>query len=305
MTVTAPRLHGVLVTYRRPADLGRMLSSLAAQDHPLDQLVVVDNDASSDVAALVRRHRDAEYIAAPENLGPAGGIALGMQRCLELAADEDWIVTLDDDDPPSGPSVLGGLAAFAAAMSRQDPRVGAVGLVGARLDRRRGRLVRPGDHELTGPVPVDYVGGNAFPTYSAGVVRSLGPFRTELFFGFDDLEYGVRVRRAGYSIYADGHAWRRKRAEAGRLNLDLRPDRRLADASWRRFYSLRNMIWLLRSGGHRTAALRVTAIALGKPLLNVAHNPAAGLAHLRLNARACRDGWRSRLGRTVEPVAKA
>ena len=43
MSVT-PRLLGVLVTFRRPEDLGETLHRLAEQDRKLDTLVVVDNE---------------------------------------------------------------------------------------------------------------------------------------------------------------------------------------------------------------------------------------------------------------------
>lgn len=294
-------LHGVLVTFRRPGELAEMLRRLAEQDHALERLVVVDNDPSEAAAALVAPH--GEYIPAPENLGPAGGIAVGMLRLLEAASDGDWIVTLDDDDPPSGPHALGALAAFAEHMAARDPAVGAVGQVGARFDARRGRLVRVRDEELTGPVAVDYIGGNAFPVYAVAAVRALGPFRDDLFFGFDDLEYGLRLRAAGYALYADGDAWRGLRAQAGRLDLDVRPDRRLAQARWRRYYSLRNLVWMLRAQHRPAAALRVSLVTgLGKPLSNLARDPAAAVAHLRLNGLALRDAWAGRLGRTMEPM---
>ena len=101
MSRAEPRLRGVLVTYRRPAQLATMLTAVAAQTRPLDDLVVVDNDPATETRQMLHAAAPvAEYIPSSENLGPAGGIALGMQRLLERAAEGDWIVTLDVDDPP-------------------------------------------------------------------------------------------------------------------------------------------------------------------------------------------------------------
>ncbi len=300
------RLHGILVTYRRPAHLEETLRRMWAQRRPLDRLVVVDNHPDGEgrriVSSALQDDRPIEYLPAPENLGPAGGIALGMRHVLRSAGDRDWVVTLDDDDPPRDEDVLEDLETFAHQMLARDPRTGAVGLVGARFDGRRGRLLRLGDGELAGAVGVDYVGGAHFPFFRVSALRDVGPFRSDLFFGLDDLEFGLRLRAAGYRIYVDGDRWRWNRGRGGRLGMDVRPSRRLGEPTWRRYYSLRNAVWILRKHGRGGAALRVTLIhGLGKPLVNLVRSPASSLSHLRLNWSACRDAWAGRMGRTLEP----
>jgi glycosyltransferase involved in cell wall biosynthesis len=300
------RLLGVLVTFRRPRELEVMLDRLADQRRPLDLLTVVDNSPTPEAERLVERYRaaghEAVYLPAPDNLGPAGAVALAMRRLASSAADDDWIVLLDDDNPTEGPEQLAELLDFARRMRHRDPRLGAVGLVGARFDWRRGRLLRIRDQELSGPVPVDYIGSGQFPFYRVPAVRAVGPFKAELFFGFEELEYGLRLRRSGWSLYVDGERLRGLRLRAGRLGLSGAPSRRLAPLTWRRYYGLRNLINILVAAGRRDAAIRVTLlVGLAKPLLNVPRDPRGSWRYLRLNWRACRDGWRGRLGRTVEP----
>ena len=300
------QLVGVLVTYRRTAQLTDFLANLAEQDRRLDHLIVVDNDADALVArqvgSLLEQGRDASYVATGENLGPAGGIAIGMKHALRHARDRDWIVLLDDDDPASGPNVLSGLADFGAAMLETDPRAAAVGLVGARFDWTSGRLKRVGDDELSGAVPVDYIGGNQFPFYLAAAVRDVGPFDASLFFGFDDLEYGLRLRRAGYRLFGAGSMWQEERRRAGRIGIDVAPSSGLGEANWRRYYSLRNTVRILKVGGHGVAAARVGLVrCIGKPVVNLPRDPAGAWRHLRLGSKALRDGWIGRMGRTVEP----
>jgi GT2 family glycosyltransferase len=304
--VSEPKLFGVLVTYRRPAELATMLRSLAEQDRPLDLLVVVDNCPSPQAEPLVRAYgnegRAVEYVAGPENIGPAGGFAEGMDRILEIADDHDWIVTLDDDDPPHSQTVFGELERFGRTMLVRDPMTGAVGVVGGRFDWKRGLIIRPRDEELVGPVPLDFIGGNSLPFFLAKAIRTAGTFAPEMFFGMEEAEQGLRLRKAGYSVYADGGLWRERRAAAGRLGLDLRPSRRLSSATWRRYYSLRNTIHILRSHGRWAGALRVTLVrGLAKPLANLPIAPRTAFGHLAMNWRACRDAWTGRMGRTVEP----
>jgi glycosyltransferase involved in cell wall biosynthesis len=300
------RLLGVLITYRRPDHLTVMLERLAEQDMALARLVVVDNGRSSQTAEIVRRRGDRrsriECISAPENLGPAGGIALGMEHLLAHAGPDDWIVLLDDDDPPGWPSAFGELFAFAQEMHQLDGRTAGVGLSGARLDWKRGRLIRPRDMGLTGLVTVDYIAGNQLPFYLAAAVRKVGTFSSALFFGFEELEYGLRIGKAGYRLYSPGSRWLEQRSDApGGVG---RPMLGLGAPSWRRYYSLRNLIHILREHGRTRAAARVTAVqGFLKPLANMARSPRMAWRHLGLNMVACRDGWTTRLGRTLDPEA--
>jgi rhamnopyranosyl-N-acetylglucosaminyl-diphospho-decaprenol beta-1,3/1,4-galactofuranosyltransferase len=297
------RLFGVLVTFRRPEQLAGMLRAVAGQTRGLDGLVVVDNAPSEATRAIVRSaFPDAEYVAAPENLGPAGGIALGMEHLIGTAEDQDWILTLDDDDPPADATVFASLFAYAQAVAERKPAVAGVGVEGQRFDRRRGRIVWLPDAALQGDVSVDFVGGDFFPCYSVRAIRVVGTPRRDLFFGFEELEYGLRMRATGFSLYACGALFLASRAANGTLAQDLVPAHGLARVTWRRYYSLRNLVRVLRDTGSVGAAVRVTVIVgFAKPLANLFVDPRLATRHLWLNARACRDAWTGRMGRTLEP----
>jgi glycosyltransferase involved in cell wall biosynthesis len=302
------KLYGALVTYRRPAELSLMLSRLANQDRPLDSLVVIDNAPSRQSEEAVRAYaakgHPIQYEAQPENLGPAGGFARGMQRALDVAGDDDWIVLLDDDNPPTAPTVLGELAKFGETMLERNPGTGAVGLMGARFDWRRARLVRVPDDELVGPVRIDYIGNNKFPLYRASAIRAVGLLRREIFFGFEELEYGLRLAASGYELYAPGPRWLESRRRRGKLGLSGRPALGLSELHWRRYYALRNLIFILRSFGRPGLAVRVTLVrGFGKPLASLLWSPEKSWQHLQLNWKACRDGWTGRMGRTLDPSA--
>lgn len=301
------RLLGVLPTYRRSEELAHSLTRVCAQQRRPDRLVVVDNGSSEETRSIVRDFAATglviDYVPSSENLGFAGGVALGMETLLSSAADDDdWIVVFDDDDPLPWDSVFGDLEDFGARMVSADARTAVVGLVGARFDWKRGGLTRVPDEELKGAVPVDFIGGNHFPLYRVGALRDVGTFSRDIFFGLSEIEHGLRLRKAGYSIYADGDAWKRRRGDAGRLGIDIHPSLRVPQLNWRRYYSLRNVIYILRSHGKLRAAARVTLVkGIAKPLVNLVVNPRAAGRHLALNMRAIRDGWTGRMGRTLEP----
>lgn len=305
------KLFGVLVTFERPDELRATLGRLAAQSRMLDSLVVVDNSRSGSARDVLSAYPGrAVYIHAGDNLGPAGGFALGMEHVLVEAEDSDWIFVLDDDDPPFFDDAIEKAAEFAAAQIRRDPKTAGVGISGGRFDWKFGRVLRVGDAEIAGPVPVDHITGGGMPAYRVAAVRDVGTFCADLFFGFEELEYGTRLCRAGYSLYADGDEWRRRKVvkrEMGllppeKVSASRSPSLRVAPLSWRRYYSLRNLTYLLRRrGGHPLALAVAFARGVLKPLVNMVLSPRESWPVLRLSWSAIRDGWTGRLGRRVEP----
>jgi glycosyltransferase involved in cell wall biosynthesis len=298
------RLIGVLPTYRRQGILQATLARIGAQTRPPDHLILVDNERSAKTEAIAAAADLplCEYLPLRENMGFAGGVAAGMRRALEFADDDDWIVLLDDDDPPTFDDALETLATFAAEMRTRDPQTAAIGISGGWFDWRRGRLRRVPDSELTGAVPLDHVASGGLPLYLVASIRRVGPFCDEIFFGFSELEFGLRLWTAGYSLYGHGPLWLESRRRTGRLNHELRPSRRLGAATWRDYYTLRNAIFILRRFGHAPVAARVTFVhGLAKPLVNLPIDPGLALTHLGINLRAGLDGWLGRMGKRVEP----
>jgi glycosyltransferase involved in cell wall biosynthesis len=297
-------LHGILVTHRRPHALRAALEALRRQSRRLDRLVVVDNAPALQTEGLVR-HSDAAshlvYIASGENVGPAGGIARAMEMVLSDAGDGAWVAMFDDDDPPHSDDVLRCLIEFGIERLRRDPLTAGVGLAGARFDPTRGRILRIRDDELEGPVVVHYIGGGQVPIYRVAVIREVGTFNEELFFGFEELDFGWRLVRAGYHLYVDGERWRHERERRGRVGVSGGPSLRLADEPWRRYYSIRNLIHVLRTDARNLAAARVATRATGKAVINLGLRPRTAAQHLPITMRACWDGWTARMGRRVEP----
>lgn len=297
-------LWGVIVTYRRPEALKLMLSRIGEQTRVPDYLVVVDNGSEGAARAAVEG-AGAFYLDAGDNLGPAGGIALGMEHVLGKAGDDDWLVLFDDDDPPTRSDLLSELSAFVAECVERDPATAGVGLVGARYDRRRGVFRRVADDELRGRVPVDYIGGNQFPIYSCRAVRDCGVFVRDYFWGFEEAEFGLRLRRGGYSLYAHGPLWLEQRRRAGRLSLEgsaLRNARNLS--GWRRYYGVRNITRLART---YATPLATAYVALGGALRGAASLAASKrpLREILLPVRGAFDGALARGGRTVDPGVAA
>jgi GT2 family glycosyltransferase len=90
------RVAVVVLTYDSSDVIGPCLRALATTTHRPLQVAVVDNVSRDGTLERVRReHPDVDAIAAPSNLGWAGGNALGIRHALAEGAD--YIVLLNPD----------------------------------------------------------------------------------------------------------------------------------------------------------------------------------------------------------------
>jgi GT2 family glycosyltransferase len=108
-------VSAVIVTFRRPEALATVLGRL--REHPLDEVIVVDNAADPGTAGVIERSGSgARLVTSSENLGQAG-TNLGARK-----ARSDLLLLLDDDAYPLPGAVERLVEAFRAA-----PRLGVAG----------------------------------------------------------------------------------------------------------------------------------------------------------------------------------
>ena len=189
-------------------------------------------------------------------------------------------------------------------MLREDPRTGGVGLRGATFDWVRGRARRVEPATVARPMQVDHLHGNCAPIYNVGALRRSGTLSGELFFGFEELELGLRLTAAGYVLYMHYRLWEELRPLINGEEPARRASLYLKEPTWRRYYALRNTLYLLIRAGRRPAAIRVALVrGLAKPLLNVIITPRLAVRHLRLNVRAIKHAWKGRMGLTLPPTS--
>jgi rhamnopyranosyl-N-acetylglucosaminyl-diphospho-decaprenol beta-1,3/1,4-galactofuranosyltransferase len=280
-----------------------MLSALARQTRRPDHILVVDNGSDPEVSRVAASH-GAEYADSGDNIGPAGGNALGMSVLLPRAADGDWLLFVDDDDEPADDFLLERLATFAEEVA-SDPRLAGVGVGGSRYRRQWGIFNRLDDDELTGVVELDVLFGGSLPMYRVGVIREVGAFDEQLFWGFEEAEFGLRLRSLGYRLCAPGPLFLQARRLAGSPGDPGRPRRTPLDkAAWRRYYSVRNSTVLARRYGGRAAPTIAGVGGAVKGMLALAKGRRP-LAEIALPARGAADAFRGRLGRRIDPGLNA
>jgi GT2 family glycosyltransferase len=290
-----PLVHAVAVTHRRPETLMRTLDAFRAQTRPPDSILVVDNAADETVRDLVTKD-GVGYLAMPENVGPAGAIAAGMRATAEVAGPDDWILLIDDDDPPRFPTAVEDVVSLA---SRVPADVALVGLTGPRYDRWTGRLRRIPDDRLTDLTDVDYVGNNQVPLYRVRAIREVGVFDPGIFIFSEELDYALRLRAAGWRAVISREATLRLRAATGRAGLGTRARADRRRGGWRSYYAARNEVLVARRHARPTAPVVVTVRVVAGGAVAALRERSLSVLGPRL--RGVVDGWAGRTGRRVDP----
>lgn len=268
----AERILAVVVAFNSYDSVVRCLKSLHDQTVPVDVLVIDNSEPSPlslDLDAL--GFNRARVIWAEENLGPAGGFALGLALFMESGVySHAWV--MDDDNYP-------------------EPNA-------CELLLRRSRELRPGVavfpsvlNETTGDL-INY------PAWCGVLIDRLavtlgGLPMPELFWWAEDTEYlqhrlprkGVRVVRVDEAVVRDD----RVRRVGGR-------------PAWKYYYEVRNMLWFRLSeqkGSELYKLPRTLVRMLGSALLSE-HR----VAKTSMYAKGVAHGLIGRLGRGVKPPVR-
>lgn len=294
------------MTYRRPVILAETIRAIQAQTRPPDRLLIVDNDPAES-ARPVAEAAGVGYLALGENTGPAGAAAAAL-RALSSEGWE-WIWWGDDDNPPTRPDALERLLVLGEREAARTgvPPLGGVSSTGERWDWGNGRSVRLQDHELCDSViEIDVFAGNHNPMLRREVIEVVGLPNALLFFGFEEREYALRIRKAGFRLVVSGEDVLALRRYYGFIN---KPRRRRVfrplSGVWRDYYSYRNSIYIHREVlGRPLHALRTAARAVGKAIVSYRNGWNYGSQTSRLLVRAAWDGLRGTMGQQIQPVAK-
>jgi len=236
----------VVVTYNRSALLENMLAGLARLDRPADAVFVVDNastDHTKEILAARREHPELplQVTHSAENLGGAGGFRLGVRLAYDAGHDRIWLV---DDDVVPAPDCLEVMLAQdepCLAAIREDLRGRVVEKAALDFDLRNPLAIRPKRASVDGTftdrramperVELQNVSFEGF-MFRREVVDAIGLPDASYFIFYDDVDFAVRARRAGYRI------WGLRDAVLVR-QLDF--DQQHALDTWKGFYMFRNL----------------------------------------------------------------
>lgn len=200
---TAPRLSIVVVAYNSQEDLPGCLESIARATRVPHEVIVVDNASSDGTRALLRERRDVFVVESDVNAGYSRAANLGIRRARGEAVvllNPDTLVTPGWDERMlahvvPGVGAVGPLSNYVAGQQKFELHVtlppGQVtidGLAQVLAERNARRAIET--KLLIGFCLL-------IPRASLDAV---GAMDEALFLGNDDLEYSLRLRRAGLRL---------------------------------------------------------------------------------------------------------
>jgi rhamnopyranosyl-N-acetylglucosaminyl-diphospho-decaprenol beta-1,3/1,4-galactofuranosyltransferase len=282
----------VVVTYNRADLLGRTLDGLAAQTHEPDAVIVVDNASTDHTRAVLDAHPGVERLGLQRihldsNTGGSGGFRAGVASAYDQGFDRIWLM---DDDVVPAPDCLALLMAQdeACVMAvREDTHGHLVEKAAIDFDLTRPWSVRPkrasvetayGDrHAMPERVELHNVAFEG-PLFRREVVEAVGLPDDTFFIFYDDVDFALRARHAGYRIWAVRDAV---------LVRQLDFDQQHALDTWKGYYMYRNLFAVhFRHGTNALVRAKPYAIAAAV----VAISPVrGGKAEAQNVIRAIRD----------------
>lgn len=206
-----PLAYIIIINWNRKDDTLECLESVKKINYRNYSTIVVDNGSSDGSQEVIKKnHPWAMFIEIGENLGFAEGNNVGIRVAL---ADGAEYIFLLNNDAIIDPNALQSLIEFAETQ----PDIGIVGpkilfygdpnriwFAGGGLDIVRGathRGIRRIDNgEYDDILETDYITGCALLIKSK-VINKVGMLRPEYFLLFEETDWCVRAKEAGYKIY--------------------------------------------------------------------------------------------------------
>ena len=245
------RLSVVVITWNQRDVLARCLHSLVSSlDESCDEIVLVDNGSVDGTDRLVReRFPQVQYIPLPQNIGVGPARNIGIQR-----AHGQFVMTLDNDA-----RILDGGAGLGTEVERVFGTSPDIGVLAFRLVYPDGRdqpnarrfptmmqpfVARAASlrrftalrlyHERMSYAGVDLHGGDApadvdwvlgaNQVFRRETALAVGAYDPRMFYGHEDCEFCLRVRRLGLRVVVTGavtieHDYHRRSTHSLRLFL--------------------------------------------------------------------------------------
>ncbi len=217
--MTSPLVITVILNTNRREDTLAVLDSLSKGDYPNHQIMVLDN-ASSDgsVQAIRERFASVQIIPILENRGYAGNNNVGIEAALAQGAE--WVFVLNEDTILASDCIRK-LVEAGASM----PEVGIVGPMvyhhseptviqsAGGVINSKWQTWHAGQNEVDhGQFPeirqVDWLSGCAIMV-RRGVIEQVGMLDVRFFYYFEETEWCLRSRNAGWKILhvPQAHLW--------------------------------------------------------------------------------------------------
>ena len=295
------RLAAIVLNHRTPDETMLAVRSLLRSRRRVDDIIVVDNASGANgFVALAGFEPLVTRVVSDRNLGFSGGMNLGIRAALSRGAGDVLLVNSDVIVPPDCVAILeryldlpGTGIVGPVVRARSDPRrVESLGMAYAAKTGRM-RHIGAGEYrtapEEPGPRLVDAVSGCVMLVKS-DVFEDVGLLDEDYFFSFEDLDFCLKARAAGYEtrLAPDATAYHQ-----GSRSIGVHSSRRL-------YFAARNHLLVASRRSARASIGTRLARSASIVTLNIAHAVVCSggtlPSRLRAVARGTRDYMAGRYG---------
>ncbi|MDT0647593.1 glycosyltransferase [Zunongwangia sp. F260] len=297
-----------VITYERTDILLETINIIRNQTFPPAYVLIVDNSVSKGTEKAIESliSPKFEYFRVGYNSGPAGGAKIGLQRICELGFK--WVYWGDDNDPPRDLDVFREMFLSIKEIEGRGIKLGIFGGKGGTFNKYSGRIKALTNKELKKEkfAKADFVpGGHTLIANTEVVKKGLLP-NDKLFFGFEDLDFSLKVKKAGFEILVHSDSWLRARTKHN----DLAENYRWRNTSFgkselllREFYSTRSLLDIFYKNKFYFAFGYLLFKSIGKMLLGFRHGGGYGKKLLSTQFAAIRSFIRSDFGKEQDPFS--
>jgi rhamnopyranosyl-N-acetylglucosaminyl-diphospho-decaprenol beta-1,3/1,4-galactofuranosyltransferase len=231
------QVFAVVVTYNRRNLLEKCINALLMQTATLCCILVINNASTDDTHDWIQtsgltQHPRFAYRLESENLGGAGGFAVGMQTALEMGAD--WVWMMDDDAEPD----VYALEQLLKVATETGNVHGSLAVSGANTAWRIHLLGNSSEQVVERAKDIPAYAQVAFLPFLGFMIHrhlidKVGLPDADFFIAADDAEYCSRIQQSGAKIIIVG---------TSRIN-HPKSDSYLVKIFWRQFLCLRLLPW--------------------------------------------------------------
>lgn len=290
------RVNALIVTFKRKELLAKVIEGVIFQSYKLNKIIIIDNNSNDGTQELVSSIQAVseikiDYFNTGANLGGAGGFCYGFEKAMQEKFDYLWI--MDDDLLPSVDCLEVMLANANESKITQPIRYNLDGSCAeyspTKFDLSSPFIMRPKKETVLDKMSMPNIkaeeeiaiDGIPFegPLIPYQIIEKVGLPNKNFFIFYDDLDYAIRTKKAGFEIVCNTKAVA-KRLLVNNQSTDLR--------SWKGYFMLRNFFHIHRVHGQNTIVrirpLLIALLYISKELLFFRKDTALVCWHALLDA---------------------
>ncbi len=243
---TTPLISLITINYNQTAVTCDLLESTRKLTYPYFEVIVVDNGSREDPTDRIRQgnYPNVKVVVSPENLGFSGGNNLGIRHAAGeyyFMLNNDTIVTPDLLEQLIQPFFQNPQVGVVCPKIRYHDQPIVIQYAGYHpLNEYTGRtwaigLMEPDEGQHEQPGPTHFAHGAAM-LVSRPVLEKAGSLDDSFFLYYEELDWSMRIRRAGFQIYYQPKAliYHRESMSVGKAN------------AMKVYYHTRNRLWFMR-----------------------------------------------------------